>query len=131
MKRRAFLCFVLLASACATVEPFKVTGNTPKSPAQVFDCALGVATSLNYTPEQVSKESGFFKAEHNYRPGSSSIHWGAGMTDELAVLVTNANGSTTLQITGTSGSNAGRNRRLIESSSEVVTAANKIVENCK
>jgi hypothetical protein len=87
---------------------------------------------LDYTPEQVSKDSGFFKAEHNYRPGMSSIRWGSNMTDALSVLVTGDNsGKATIQVTGSSGANAGRNLRLIESSKEVVDAANKIVQDCK
>ena len=131
--RKGLVAFVfVLCSACATVQPYKVSGTTSKDAAQAFNCALGVATSLDYAPEQVSKESGFFKAEHNYRPGASSIRWGASMTDALSVLVTSDGaGKTTLQVTGTSGANAGRNLRLIESSKEVVDAANKIIQNCK
>jgi hypothetical protein len=103
-----------------------------KSAPDAFTCALGLATSLNYAPEQVSKESGFFKAEHNYRPGASSIYWGSSMTDALSVLVTSdASGKTSIQVTGSSGKNAGRNLRLTGSSKEVVDAANKIVQVCK
>jgi hypothetical protein len=103
-----------------------------KTASDAFSCALGLATSLNYAPEQVSKESGFFKAEHNYRPGASSIYWGASMTDALSVLVTtDASGKTSIQVTGSSGKNAGRNLRLTNSSKEVVDAANKIVQVCK
>ncbi|HVR39233.1 MAG TPA: hypothetical protein VMU84_09050 [Thermoanaerobaculia bacterium] len=86
---------------------------------------------MSYTPEQVNKESGFFKAEHNYRPGMKSIRWGSSLTDELSVLVTSPGGKTTIQVTGSSGANAGRNLRLIESSKEVIEAANKIVQDCK
>lgn len=117
---------------CATVQPYKMVETTTKDPTAAFDCALGIATSMDYTPEQVSKESGFFKAEHNYRPGMSSIRWGANMTDALAVLVAkNATGQTTIQVTATSGANAGRNLRLIDSTKEVKDAANKITESCK
>lgn len=132
MKKLFGVVIVMLAAGCATVQPYKATGVSSKPAADAFTCALGLATSLDYTPEQVSKESGFFKAEHNYRPGISSIRWGANMTDALAVLITSdAAGKTNIQVTGTSGANAGRNLRLIESSREVVDAANKIVENCK
>jgi ABC-type nitrate/sulfonate/bicarbonate transport system substrate-binding protein len=132
--RRALMLTVLLvmASSCASVQPYKAVGTTNKDAAEVFSCALGVATSLDYAPEQVSKDSGFFKAEHNYRAGPQSIRWGATMTDALSVLVTReASGNVSVQVTGTSGADAGRNRRLIESSHEVVEAANKIVSTCK
>jgi hypothetical protein len=130
--RKTLAVLVLAASGCASVQPFKTATSSSKDPSEAYNCALGVATSLNYTPEQVSKESGFFKAEHNYRPGASSIRWGANLTDELAVLVTkDATGATSLQVTGTSGANAGRNLRLIESSKEVVDVANKIAQTCK
>ena len=123
---------VLFASSCATVQPYKATTMSSKTASDAFSCALGLATSLNYAPEQVSKESGFFKAEHNYRPGASSIYWGASMTDALSVLVTtDASGKTSIQVTGSSGKNAGRNLRLTNSSKEVVDAANKIVQVCK
>lgn len=126
------LLALLLMSSCATVQPYKATGTSEKEVTDAFNCALGLATSLNYAPEQVSKESGFFKAEHNYRPGASSIRWGASMTDALAVLVTKQpDGKTAIQVTGTSGANAGRNLRLVESSSEVVDAATKIIQGCK
>jgi phage-related tail fiber protein len=91
-----------------------------------------VATSLDYAPEQVSKESGFFKAEHNYRAGAKSIHWGSTKTDVLSVLVTrDTSSNVSMQVTGSSGVNAGRNLRLTKSSHEVVEAANKIVSTCK
>jgi hypothetical protein len=132
MKKLFGVVLVMLAAGCATVQPYKATGTSDKNTADAFTCALGLATSLDYTPEQVSKESGFFKAEHNYRPGMSSIRWGASMTDALAVLITSdAAGKTNIQVTGSSGANAGRNLRLIESSREVVDAANKIVSTCK
>jgi hypothetical protein len=122
----------LALAACATVQPYKTVETTSKDPAAAFDCALGKATSMDYTPDQVSKESGFFKAEHNYRPGMSSIRWGSNMTDALAVLVAkNATGETTIQVTGSSGANAGRNLRLIESTKEVKDAANQITQSCK
>jgi hypothetical protein len=131
MKKMLGALLILLAAGCATVQPYKATGASSKSTADAFSCALGLATSLDYTPDQVSKESGFFKAEHNYRPGVSSIRWGVNMTDALSVLITDATGKTNIQVTGTSGANAGRNMRLVESSKEVVDAANKIVETCK
>lgn len=132
MKLAVGALVVLVASGCATVQPYKATTISSKTASDAFSCALGLATSLNYTPEQVSKESGFFKAEHNYRPGMSSIYWGASMTDALSVLVTSdASGKTSIQVTGSSGKNAGRNLRLIESSKEVVKAANDIVQTCK
>lgn len=134
MKRSLFVGLILLlgATGCATVQPYKSVGTSSRTPAEALDCALGLATSMDYTPDQVSKESGFFKAEHNYRPGMKSIHWGASMTDILSVLVVkDPSGTTSLQVTGSSGSNAGRNLRLVESSREVVDAANKIVETCK
>jgi ABC-type nitrate/sulfonate/bicarbonate transport system substrate-binding protein len=100
---------VLWASACATVQPFKASSPSGKPAPDAFACALGVATSLDYSPEQVSKESGFFKAEHNYRPGMKSIRWGSSMTDALSVLITtDATGATSIQVTGSSGANAGR-----------------------
>ncbi len=121
----------VMTIGCATVQPYKVVQPTSKDASAAFDCALGIATSMDYTPEQVSKDSGFFKAEHNYRPGASSIRWGMSMTDALSVLVTSVGSQTNIQVTGSSGSNAGRNLRLIESSKEVIEAANKIVESCK
>ena len=131
MKKILLVIAAVSLSACATVQPYKATATSTKDTTEVFNCALGVATSLDYTPEQVSKESGFFKAEHNFRAGAKSINWGAGMTDAIAVLVTKQADGTTLQVTGSSGKNAGRNLRLIESSSGVVAAANKIVSTCK
>jgi hypothetical protein len=122
---------IALVGGCVTVQPFKAADVSSKSQSEAFDCALGIATSLDYTPEQVSRESGFFKAEHNYRPGASSIHWGASMTDELSVLVTNLNGQTKLQVTGSSGVNAGRNLRLTESSRAVIEAAQRIAADCR
>jgi ABC-type nitrate/sulfonate/bicarbonate transport system substrate-binding protein len=131
MKNLLLIMIAVSTAACATVQPYKAASTSSKEPSDAFDCALGLATSLNYAPEQVSKESGFFKAEHNYRPGASSIRWGASMTDALTVLITKQGTVTSIQVTGTSGANAGRNLRLIESSTEVVDAANKIVQNCK
>lgn len=129
---RLMAVLLLLTTSCSTVQPYKTVGPSTKEPSDAFNCALGLATSMDYTPDQVSKESGFFKAEHNYRPGASSIHWGMSMTDALAVLVTkDAGGNTSIQVTGTSGSNAGRNLRLIESSADVKKAADKIVSSCK
>jgi hypothetical protein len=108
-----------------------MVGASTKDPAEAFTCALGVATAVDYTPEQVSRESGFFKAEHNYRAGASSIHWGETMTDALSVLVAkDAAGRTSIHVTGSSGANAGRSLRLIESSREVVDTANRIVKTC-
>jgi hypothetical protein len=121
----------LFAAGCSTVQPYKAAGNSTKSQADAYSCALGIATSLNYTPDQVSKESGFFKAEHNYRPGASSIRWGMSITDALSVLVIGNAAGSSIQVTGTSGNNATRGMRLIESSKEVVAAADKIVQDCK
>jgi hypothetical protein len=131
MKTSLAFLIALLTVGCATVQPYKVSELTRKDAVTAFDCALGVATSLDYAPEQVSKESGFFKAEHNYRPGMASIRWGTSMTDALSVLVTSPGGKTSIQVTGSSGANAGRNLRLIESSKEVKTAADQIVQSCK
>ncbi len=132
--RRALILVAVLAmcSKCASVQPYKAVGTSTRDTGGVFSCALGVATGLDYTPEQVSKDSGFFKAEHNYRAGPSNIHWGATMTDALSVLVTrDGSGDVSIQATGSSGVNAGKNLRLIESSHEVVDAVNKIVNTCK
>src|SRR4051794_33985445 len=132
MKNLLLIMIAMATAACATVQPYKAASTSSKEPSDAFNCALGLATSLNYAPEQVSKESGFFKAEHNYRPGASSIRWGASMTDALTVLISKQpDGKTSIQVTGTSGANAGRNLRLVESSSEVVDAANKIIQTCK
>lgn len=68
--------FAIAFVGCATVQPYKVSEASAKDATAAFDCALGIATSMDYTPEQVSKESGFFKAERNYRPGASSIRLG-------------------------------------------------------
>lgn len=116
----------LLAVGCATVEPFKVTATSAKDSAGAFDCAVGVATALGYTPEQVTRESGFFQATRTFkRPFDETRN------DVLTVLVAKSGGAATLQVTGSSGFDAGKDMRLVESSPEVIAAANQIAADCK
>ena len=70
MRRSLTLLTVVLAgSGCGSFQPYKAVATTSKAAPDVFGCALGVATSLDYAPDQVSKDSGFFKAGHSYHAG--------------------------------------------------------------
>lgn len=122
---------VLTSAGCATVQPHKISAPVASGADAAYKCALGQVTSLGYTLEQASKESGFFKAEKNFVPGPGSINWGVPITFEITVLVAeDAAGTTTLQLTGATGKGASKNMRLVQTSPEVKDHMQQIVSAC-
>ncbi len=132
MHRRVFTALLVVATAgCATVQPYKVSAPVQSSAEVAYKCALGQVTSLGYTLEQASKESGFFKAEKNFVPGPGSINWGVPITFEITVLVAeDVSGTPNLQVTGATGKGASRNMRLVETSPDVKAHMQQIISAC-
>jgi hypothetical protein len=122
---------LVLLGGCAAVQPFKVSHASSSPPEQIYNCAIGLATSFGYTVEQANKDSGFFKAERTERKGASSIHWGATLNEELTVLVLSLpDQQSTVQVTAASNYSGGRNMRMVDPTPESTAEAKKIIAAC-
>jgi hypothetical protein len=120
------LCVAFCLTACATAEPDKKTATTAKDPAVVFDCALSLASTLGYTPEQVNRSSGFFEATRTFQR-----RFDEPSMDSISFLTFKDGQTVNIQVTATSKRNIAKRMQLIETSEEATRAAAKILDSCK